>query len=152
MKRNFYFLLSAFASFILISACRQEKAAPSAPVEPMYACYQSISGTDTAWLQIDTAQKVITGTLVFNYVDKQELFEGDFKGEMRGDTLKGHYNVRVNKTGPQHRNPVAFLKRDGKLTMGAGKFMMVMGTAEFDNLVPIEYDNGRFIFEGVECK
>lgn len=115
-------------------------------------CYQSISEGDTAWLSIDTSKKVINGLLTFNYTDKKEKYEGQFKGEMYGDTLKGHYDFKINAAKTWNRNPVAFLKRDGKLTMGVGQFMLIMGSAHFDNLVPINYDKGRFVFEEVKCK
>jgi hypothetical protein len=98
------------------------------------------------------SKKIINGLLTFNYTDKKEKYEGQFKGEMYGDTLKGHYDFKINKAERWNRNPVAFLKRDGKLTMGVGQFMLIMGSAHFDQKVPIDYDKGRFVFEEVACK
>jgi len=112
----------------------------------MTTWYRAISGKDTAWLSIDTSNKIINGLLTFNYADKKERYEGKFKGEMYGDTLKGHYDFKINKAEKWNRNPVAFLKKDGKLTMGVGQFMLVMGSAHFDDRVPIDYDKGRFVF------
>jgi hypothetical protein len=65
---------------------------------------------------------------------------------MYGDTLKGHYDFKINNAEKWNRNPVAFLKKDGQLIMGVGQFMLVMGSAHFDNRAPIDYDKGRFIF------
>lgn len=149
MKIQHLFLVSAFFIGISIISCQQEK-----PKEKDFvlnpkktASYRSLSGKDTAWLSIDTSDKVINGKLTFSYPDKKERYEGKFKGEMYGDTLRGHYDFKINKIEKWYRNPVAFLKRDGKLTMGVGRFMLIMGSAHFDNLVPIDYDKGRFVFE-----
>ena len=102
-------------------------------------------------MSIDTAQKTITGTLTVNYVNKMEIYDGKFTGRMHGDTLKGHFDYKINKADPPFRNPLAFLKRDNKLTMGVGQFMTVMGTAQFDDRVPIDYEKGRFVFEEDAC-
>ncbi len=71
---------------------------------------------------------------------------------MRGDTLKGYYDFKINKGKEAFRNPMAFLKKDNKLIMGIGQFMMVMGSAHFDDKVPIDYAGSRFVFGEVECK
>ena len=141
----------AFVIIILIFGCQQEKAKEKVMDEKKTICYQSISGTDTAWLAIDTSKKIINGILTFNYTDKKEKYVGKFKGEMYGDTLKGHYDFKINKAEQWNRNPVAFLKKDGKLTMGIGQFMLIMGSAHFDNRIAIDYGKGRFIFEETMC-
>ncbi len=149
MKTN-HLLFTALISIIIFS-CQQEKKKEKVMDEKKTVCYQSISGNDTAWLSIDTSKKIINGLLSFNYTDKKEKYEGQFKGEMYGDTLRGHYDFKINKAERWNRNPVAFLKRDGKLTMGIGQFMLIMGSAHFDNRVPINYDKGRFTFEETKC-
>lgn len=151
MKAKSLLLLATFASSIILS-CQQQKPVEKVAEQKKLVCYQSISGTDTAWLSIDTAKKLIVGDLTFNYVDKKEKYEGQFKGEIYGDTLRGHYDFKINKAERWNRNPVAFLKKDGKLIMGVGKFMLIMGSAHFDNQVPIDYSQGRFTFENTPCK
>ena len=152
MKFKQLLLTSALAISVLM-ACQSEKPKDKEKLmdDKKTVCYQAISGGDTAWLSIDTSKKIINGLLTFNYVDKKEKYEGQFKGEMYGDTLRGHYDFKINKAERWNRNPVAFLKRDGKLTMGVGKFMLIMGSAHFDNLVPIDYSKGRFVFEETTC-
>lgn len=146
-------LLSGLVLSMVIFSCNQkEKPKEKLMDEKTTICYQSISEGDTAWLSIDTSKKVINGLLTFNYTDKKEKYEGQFKGEMYGDTLRGHYDFKINQAKTWNRNPVAFLKKDGKLTMGVGQFMLIMGSAHFDNLVPIDYNKGRFIFEEIKCK
>ena len=142
----------AFIISILILGCQQEKPKQKKVMdEKKTVCYQSISGMDTAQLSIDTSKKIINGLLTFNYADKKEKYEGQFKGEMYGDTLRGHYDFKINNAERWNRNPVAFLKKDGKLTMGIGQFMLIMGSAHFDNRIPINYAKGRFIFEETMC-
>ena len=137
---------------IAIFGCNREQPSKKPVVEKKMACYKSISGNDTAWLSIDTARTEITGTLKVNYATKMEIFHGKFNGKMYGDTLKGYFDFKINKGKEPFRNPLAFLKRDNKLIMGVGQFMMVMGTAHFDDKVPIDYESARFVFENAtEC-
>ncbi len=82
---------------ILISSCQSEKPKENLMDQKKTVCYQSISGQDTAWLSIDTSKKIINGLLTFDYVEKKEKYEGQFKGEMYGDTLRGHYDFKINK-------------------------------------------------------
>lgn len=153
MKTSSLLFAIALSTTGLIFSCQSEKKTKEQVMDQAKTiCYQSISGNDTAWLSIDTSKKIINGLLTFNYVDKKEKYEGQFKGEMYGDTLRGHYDFKINKAERWNRNPVAFLKKDGKLTMGVGQFMLIMGSAHFDNRVPIDYNKGRFAFEEVPCK
>lgn len=151
MKHQQLFIASACALSIFIFSCNQEQPKQEVVVEEKMACFRSVSLGDTAWLSIDTAQKDITGTLKINYVNKMEIYDGKFTGKMYGDTLKGHYDFKINKADPAFRNPLAFLNRDNKMTMGVGQFMTVMGTAQFDDRVPINYEKGRFVFEEIAC-
>lgn len=146
MKTQHLLLVSASVLSILIFSCQQEKPKEKVLNPKKTACYRAISGKDTAWLSIDTSEKIINGLLTFNYAAKKERYEGKFKGEMYGDTLRGHYDFKINKAEKWNRNPVAFLKKDGKLTMGVGQFMLLMGSAHFDDRVAIDYDRGRFVF------
>ena len=150
MKKLPLFIISIFIVSFSILSCNREQPKQEI-IEKKMACYQSISQGDTAWLSIDTAQKIITGTLRVNYVNKMQIYDGKFTGKMFGDTLKGSFDYKINKTDPPFRNPLAFLKRDNKLTMGVGQFMTVMGTAQFDDRVPIDYEKGRFVFEEAQC-
>ncbi|MEJ7692924.1 hypothetical protein [Daejeonella sp.] len=152
MRNQFLILISLSALSIGIISCNREQPKKKILAPEKIVCYQSISGSDTAWLSIDTANTPFAGTLTFNYTEKKQLYEGKFTGKMDGDTLKGYYDFRINKENPAFRNPVALLKKDGKLTMGVGQFMTVMGTGEFDDRVPIDYSSARFVFEEVACK
>lgn len=151
MRTKALLLISAI-SLAIFGCQQQEKSKEKVMDKATTVCYQAISEKDTAWLSIDTSKKIINGLLSFNYVDKKEKYEGQFKGEMYGDTLRGHYDFKINNGAVWNRNPVAFLKKDGKLTMGVGQFMLIMGSAHFDKNVPIDYEKGRFVFEEAGCK
>ncbi|MFI5452584.1 hypothetical protein ACHMWN_10540 [Pedobacter sp. UC225_61] len=136
--------------FSILIGCRQEQTMEEQMDTKHTVCYMAISQSDTAWLKIDTSGKQIKGLLNFSYANAKK-FEGQFKGTINGDTLKGHYDFKVNKVDKWYRNPVAFLKRDNKLTMGLGEISMVWGSAFFDDKVPIDYQKGRFVFEQTNC-
>jgi hypothetical protein len=146
MKTQHLLLISTAIFSISLISCQQEKPKEIVLNQEKTVRYRAISEKDTAWLSIDTSSKIINGVLTFHYPDKKERYEGKFKGELYGDTLKGHYDFKINKAEKWNRNPVAFLKEGDKLTMGVGHFMLVMGSAHFDNRVPIDYDRGRFVF------
>ncbi|RZL45216.1 MAG: hypothetical protein EOP00_17925 [Pedobacter sp.] len=114
-------------------------------------CYMAIDKGDTAWLNIDTTGRRVNGLFAMSYGGVKR-YDGQIKGTINGDTLKTHYDFKVNKVDKWYRNPVAFLKKENKLIMGVGEIVMVWGSGFFDEKVPIDYDKGRFVFEKVSCK
>jgi hypothetical protein len=146
-----YFLFLCLIFLVFLISCRQENDIKEQMEEKTTICFTATAEKDSAWLKIDTSSMQIIGLLNFNYPNEKRRYEGQFKGQLYGDTLKGHFDFRVNKVDKWYRNPVAFLKRDGKLIMGIGKFSMVWGSPFFDAQLPINYDKGRFIFEMVGC-
>lgn len=135
---------------LLLMACNQQPAVVD-QMRPQYtACYQAIDGSDTALLSIDTSNKRILGTFEMKY-GKDKVYAGQIKGLIKGDTLIGHYDFKLNKVDKWYRNPVAFLKKEGKLIMGVGEISMVWGSPFFDTNTPIDYDKGRFVFSELAC-
>jgi hypothetical protein len=152
-SKNLLLAILCFYSVLIVSCAQSEPLKIAQKMDKKSTvCYKAISDYDTAWLSIDTANKQIIGLMKFKYADKEETLSGDFIGKMYGDTLKGHFDFTKNGEKLIHRNPVAFLKKDGKFTMGVGKFMIVMGVGQFDHLVPIDFEKGRFIFEKSVCR
>jgi len=143
---------SAVLLSFLISSCSSKPTVEEQMKKETTICYRAISKIDTGWLKIDTATNQKLATLTFSYPGEKRVYEGQFKGGMSGDTLKGHYDFKVNKVDKWYRNPVALLKKDGKLIMGVGAFSMVWGSGYFDEKIPIDYEKGRFIFERIGCK
>lgn len=114
-------------------------------------CYIAIDKGDTAWLSIDTSHKKINGLFTMSYGGKKK-YDGQVKGWILGDTLKAHFDFKVNKVDKWYRNPVAFLRKDNKLLMGVGETVLIWGSGHFDEKVPIDFDRGRFVFEPITCK
>lgn len=114
------------------------------------SCYRAIDGKDTAFLQLKDFKKRTEGSLLFKFF-KKDKNDGDIKGTYKGDTLFVNYGYHVGKETNWHINPVALLKKDGKLVMGVGKIGYLLGIPYFDKKVPIDFEQGRFIFEPVEC-
>ncbi len=137
---------------VIFNSCRNEKSIEEQMSNKTTCCYRAISNGDTAYLSIDTASSQIIGLIDFNYVADKKKYKGQFRGVMNQDTLKGHYDFQLNNLGKWYRNPVAFLKQDGKFIMGVGKFSMVWGSAYFDEKIPVDYAKGRFVFERGECE
>ncbi|MFA6277711.1 MAG: hypothetical protein WC622_13230 [Pedobacter sp.] len=150
MIKSNSFAYLALSLLFLLTSCREEKTMEEQMDTKYTICYMAISQNDTAWLKIDTSSKQIKGLLNFSYANAKK-FEGQFKGTFHGDTLKGHYDFKVNKVDKWYRNPVAFLKKENKLTMGVGEISMVWGSAFFDDKVPVDYQKGRFVFEQANC-
>lgn len=149
MKSQFVILLIATILF----SCAQEAPVEEQMEKQSTVCYQAIDGADTAWLSIDTSKRSsLIGTFEMNYAKQKRRMYGQFKGALKGDTIKGHYDFKVNKVDKWYRNPVAFLKRNNKLNMGVGEMVMQWGSPFFDEKTPIDYEKGRFVFTEIACK
>lgn len=137
-------------SIVLLASCKQQKDIKDQMDQKTTICYTAIDQTDTAWLSIDTAGHEVLGLLEFNY-DNKKHYAGQIKAAIKGDTLKGHYDFKVNNVDKWYRNPVAFLKKDTTLTMGVGDINMIWGSPFFDEKKVIDYNRGRFIFKQTGC-
>lgn len=149
MQRLFLYLI--FLTTLLAISCRNEPTIEQQMDQKTTVCYIAVAGKDTAWLKLDTAKYEPIGILEFNYPESKTRFLGEFKGKKFGDTIKGHYNFKINKVDKWYRNPVAFLKTDQKLTMGVGNFVTIWGSPQFDQKTPIDFHKGKFVFEEGNC-
>ncbi|MNH42269.1 hypothetical protein D3C79_1039360 [compost metagenome] len=89
---------------------------------------------------------------MINYIDKGKN-EGIVAGAYKGDTLFVDYTFKIgteNKT--MYKNPLAFLKKDGKLILGVGQIETSMGKSYFVKGKPIDFEKGRFTFDSAVCK
>jgi len=146
-------LFISFVSLCLYS-CNQSGGSATTPktADSVFklSCYRAIDGKDTAFLQLKDFKKRTEGKLLFKF-SKKDKNDGDIKGTYKGDTLFVNYGYHVGNDPAWHINPVALLKKDGKLVMGVGKIGYLLGIPYFDKKVPIDFDAGRFTFEPVEC-
>ncbi len=137
---------------IVCFACNREKGVEEQMDVKTTVCYIAVADKDTAWLKIDTAGTEFLGVFQLNNTKQKRRHIGQVKGVLRGDTLKGHFDFKVNDVDKWYRNPIAFLKSDGKLIMGVGATSMVWGSPYFDEKVPIDFSRGKFVFEEGLCK
>lgn len=146
-------LYYSFLAVPLISSCTQnhKKEAPRASEQvSSTSCYRAVDGKDTVTMTLEKNGDKVTGKLTFNYLDKK-IHKGDIKGEFKGDTLMVDYLSTIGEEKNYYRNPLAFLRKDGKLLMGVGKIETAWGRNYFKRNEPIDYQKGRFIFEEMSC-
>ncbi len=149
---NMKYPLLTLIGLVLFSSCQQQKDIKE-QMDPQHTiCYTAVDQTDTAWLSLDTTKHyLVLGQLKFNY-SNNKLYEGQFKGAIKGDTLQGHFDFKINKVDKWYRNPVAFLKRNGTFIMGVGDFRLIWGSPFFDDRKPIDYNKSKFVFKEVGCE
>lgn len=156
MRKSFY-VLSLLAAGALYS-CSQgsEKKAETGANKIDSAnmqCYAAADGVDSATLRLITDRDgKVTGSLLINYLEKGDS-HGELLGKFRGDTLFVDYSFQIGNTNKTfYKNPLAFLKKDGKLLMGVGQIETFLGKSSFVDNNKISFDRGRFIFASEVCK
>lgn len=115
------------------------------------SCFNAIDGKDTASLNLKTLNSgKINGTMVINFAKKAKN-DGEVEGKYNGDTLFVDYTFKIGTNKTVYKNPLAFLKKDGKLILGVGQIETSLGKSYFVKGEPIHFDKGRFIFSPVDC-
>jgi hypothetical protein len=156
MKRNFLYL--ALAAIPFAYACTQNnKTTTSAKTKTdslvSENCYAAGFEKDSAAMNVKIlASGKVTGSLLVNYADKPHN-NGNINGKFNGDTLLVDYRFKTGEdTIKVYTNPLAFLKKDGKLIMGVGQIETTLGRSYFVKEKPINFEAGKFVFQGVDCK
>lgn len=111
-------------------------------------CFEAVVGQDSAYLRINNLDGKITGLLNFNFFEKDDS-NGDIKGEFNGDTLFVDYTFKTE--GTISKNPLVFLRKEGKLIQGYGEIQTYLGKTYFKDHAALKFQDG-FTFEPVECK
>jgi len=151
MKRNLSNLMIAAIPFAY--ACNQK--APEVKKDPIshQTCYAASFEKDSAAMIVQTLESgKVAGSLLVKYAEHPEN-NGKINGVFKGDTLFVDY--RFNTGGDSSKaftNPLAFLKKDGKLIMGVAQIETTLGRSYFVKGKPINFDAGKFTFEEVPCK
>jgi len=99
------------------------------PAEAISTCYESVNGKDTVLLSLFSESEVITGSLIYNYYEKDKN-KGTLHGNMHGDTLIANYIFMSE--GKTSERQVAFLKQGNNFIEGYGD---------------VEEQNGKMIFK-----
>lgn len=116
-------------------------------------CFVAADGKDTADLKVDSlASGKIKGFLTINYFEKDKN-EGEIDGTFKGDTLFVDYTFKIGtKNKAVYKNPLALLRKDGKMVLGVGQIETSLGRSYFVKGKPINFERGRFVFDPVACK
>lgn len=153
MKRNLLYL--AFTVPFIFACNQSEKKADTAKKDSIInqTCYAASFDKDTATMIVKTlASGKITGSLLVKYGAKPEN-NGKIEGKFSGDTLLVDYRFNTGgDTTKAFTNPLAFLKKEGKLIMGVAQIETTLGKSYFVKGKPINYEAGKFTFEEVPCK
>lgn len=143
------FIISFAVGATILYSCSQNKQKLESTQEEIteQACYQAVVGKDSAALIINQVNDKIDGELSFNFFEKDDT-QGKIKGEFKGDTLFVDYDFSAE--GVNSRNPLVFLKKDGKLYQGYGEIETYLGKTYFKDHSALKFENG-FVFEAVDC-
>jgi len=115
-------------------------------------CFIAVDGVDTAHLNVITSKLgKVTGGLVIKYHEKATN-DGLIDGKFRGDTLFVDYTFKIGENKTIYKNPLALLKKDGKLVLGVGQIETSLGRSYFVKGKPINFERGRFTFAPTACK
>lgn len=156
MKKNILFFVATLSALALGCGQNTNKSASTdegKDKEVSEACYVANFEKETASMKLKTLESgKVSGTLLINYTEKPKN-DGFFTGEARGDTLFVDYSFKVGTDSVgTYTNPLAFLKKDGKLIMGIGQIETTLGRSYFVKGKPINFEAGKFVFEPKDCK
>ena len=153
---NLYFF--ALATFLFFS-CNQNNNSDASQDDAMAVdtvakeeWFIAADKLDSAFLDLKTySNEKVKGKLVFTFEEKDKN-DGQIEGEFRGDTLFVDYTFMIGPTKTVYKNPLAFLKKDGKLILGIGQIETNLGRSYFIKGTPIDFDKGRFVFLPADCQ
>lgn len=139
--------LSVFACACSSGGDKENKSDP----DKVVTCYRAIDKLDTVLLKVEVNGSLFTGQMEMHYFEKP-VDSGELKGQVKGDTLLGEFHHKPGVADQWYRNPVAFLKRQDSVIMGVGELETAWGKAYFRKGVPIDYEQGRFVFKTIPCE
>ncbi|RDC58329.1 hypothetical protein DU508_05190 [Pedobacter chinensis] len=156
MKKNIlYFVLIAFPFVYACNSSDKKSDGASGKKDSLLSenCYAAVFEKDSAAMIVKTlASGEVTGSLLVKYEEKPQN-NGTIEGKFSGDTLLVDYRFKTgNDSSRVYTNPLAFLKKDGKLIMGVGQIETTLGRSYFVKGKPINYEAGKFTFGEVPCK
>jgi len=116
-------------------------------------CYVALDSNDKATLKLKTlADGNVTGSMLIAYHEKGKN-DGTLEGKFSGDTLFVSYTFKIGTDNPtEYKNPLAFLKKDGKLILGVGVIETYLGRSYFAKDKPIRFDKSKFTFDPAACE
>ena len=157
MKNSNFFLL-AIATALLFSCNQNGKVSAvndedslSADTISKNECYVAADELDSAFLKLKIVNNdKVEGTLLFTFEEKGKN-DGAIEGVFKGDTLFVDYTFKIGPSKTVYKNPLALLKKDGKLILGVGQIETSLGKSYFVKGKQIDFDKGRFVFLTTDC-
>ncbi len=117
LKRNVLII----ATVAIFASCNDEPgkvAEPQAGSASATSCYMSVNNRDTVFLKTTTEGNSVTGTLSFNYYEKDKS-SGTISGEIKGDLLIAEYKFQSEAV--TSIRPVVFKKQGEDYVEGYGE-------------------------------
>jgi len=114
---------------------------------PLNGCYTYAINKDTATMKLVTTADGVTGTLVYNPVEKDDN-RGTIKGKRKDNLIIAHYTFESE--GVQSVREVVFKINGETLTEGFGDIYTSGDTAKFKSLAQLQFQN-EHAFKKVDC-
>jgi hypothetical protein len=152
--------MSLLCASALMASCGQNKegnksqeTAVAVDSTATTACYVALDSNDKATMKLQTlSDGKVTGNLLIAYAEKGKN-DGALEGKFSGDTLFVDYTFKIGTENPTvYKNPLAFLRKDGKLILGVGVIETYLGRSTFAKDKPIRFDRSKFIFDPAACE
>ena len=110
-------------------------------------CFAFTENKDSAFLNIDVTDSIVTGELVYALFEKDSN-KGKISGKMSGDTLFAKYTFQSE--GTESMREVAFLKGNDSWTEGFGPVEEQSGSMLFKDHAAIAFEKG-LVFKKIPC-
>lgn len=137
---------------LLVSCNNQsrEEVKPDIPATELSIsnCYRYTNNKDTVLLKTTNVNDVITGTLSYNYYEKDKS-NGKIEGEMKGELLLADYSFFSE--GVQSVRQVAFKKAGNNFMEGYGELEIRNGKIFLKNTDSLNFDIS-ILLSKVECE
>lgn len=129
---------------------QQQPSTVSKPVDVSEAinCYRYINNKDTVMLKTISVNGYITGTLVYNFYEKDKN-KGTIRGKMTGDLLVADYTF--NAEGMESVRQVAFKKTGTAFIEGYGDIKTINDKAIFKNIDSLDFSHSPVLSE-IDCE
>lgn len=111
-------------------------------------CYRYISNTDTVILKTIYVNDSVTGTLVYNFYQKDK-YSGTIQGQMKGELLIADFTFF--STGVKSVRQVAFKKKGKNFIEGYGETEDKNGKTTFKNIDSLNFTHSIVLVQA-DCK
>jgi hypothetical protein len=113
-------------------------------------CYLATIGKDSATLEINADNGIVTGKLNYMFAQKDSNF-GDIKGKINNDTISVDYTFKSE--GVISVREMNFIVKNNQLIEGVGEYVYRKSDNKmvFKNTKKIDYSGKSFKFMPIEC-